>query len=78
MAAGPEGSIERPEVELLNRLDHKPRQVVPGSQSRRSGGSSSGWSRSQARKFCGASFPLQTDGNPGIYALASTKGRHLP
>ena len=68
VAVGAVGGVERLEVELVDRLDHEPGEVVLGSQSRRSGGSSSGWSRSQVRKFWGMapSFPGERTERPVV------------
>jgi hypothetical protein len=43
--------VERGEVDLLDDLEDEPGEVVVGSQSRRSGGSRKGWSRSPRRKL---------------------------
>jgi hypothetical protein len=67
------GSIERPEVELLDRLDHKPGEVVfiqPVAQIRRQ---QQRLLSVTAEEVLGhtPSFCLQTDGKLGVCATAS-------
>ena len=46
---GAVGAQERLQVQLVDDVQHEPGQVSAGSQSRRSGGSRKGWSRSPRR-----------------------------
>jgi hypothetical protein len=48
---GPIATQERTQVELVDHVQDEPGQMVLGSQSRRSGGSRKGWSRSPQRKL---------------------------
>ena len=43
---------DRAQIELLDRVQHKPHQVIGRNQSRRLGGNNSTCSRSHAMKFC--------------------------
>jgi hypothetical protein len=45
------GQVERLQVELVDHVEEEPGEVAVGSQSRRSGGSRKGWSRSPRRKL---------------------------
>ena len=60
----PVGTVERAEVHLLDRRQHKPRQMTSGSQFRGSGGIKNACSRSHAKKFIAmpkVSWPPRTD-----------------
>jgi hypothetical protein len=48
---GAVGTQERFQVQLVDHVEDEPGEVVAGSQSRRSGGSRKGWSRSPCRKL---------------------------
>jgi hypothetical protein len=43
--------VERLKVDLVDHVEDEPGEMLLGSQSRRSGGSRKGWSRSQPRKL---------------------------
>jgi hypothetical protein len=69
VAVGAVGGVEGLEVELVDRLDTNQARWSSSSQSRRSGRSSSGWSRSQVRKFCGMGHFLAANGPIVVMAL---------
>jgi hypothetical protein len=44
--------VERGQIHLSDRIDHKPRRVIVGQPLAQAGGNNNSCSRSHARKFC--------------------------
>jgi hypothetical protein len=52
VTVGPIGAVEGGEIDLRDRVEHEPREVILGHHSRTSGGNRNDCSRSHAMKFC--------------------------